>query len=810
MPTSQWGGRVRRLCLQKAYVARVSIALLVSAMLVANARAQDSGIASAQGAGRIVGVCWATGRDQTALGAKGPVVGATVRLVGTSYATVTDSQGRFILGPVPEGWYMLEARRIGYRPDRQAVRVQPDGDPTVALEMVAVPTTLDAVVVEALVDQGERTYDLSSLLKVPLVGTANVTTVTLRDIKLVHAKDSWDLVREAAGVEVHEQGQGPGFASDAVIRGFTSDHSSDVALMVDGVPVNEPINGHGEGYADWNLLFPAALADVQVVKGPISPLFGNFAAGGAVNVTTQASTEQTSFQAEGGSYGFGAGTLTTGLERGPWGAFLGAHGVYNSGWRDNSGYGMAQVVARGNRRMSATLLLDAGLQYYGTKWDSPGFLSLAQFDAGDLTPAANPTDGGDKQRFQGRISAVVNQPNFQWNTTAWGYGSHWHLFLTIPQLGGEGEGTGTQTEELDNRGGGGVRSIARWTLGTGELTAGAEAQRQQSAYSIWQTIARQRDLTRNLLNATFMDEAGLVSAAQTFARLFRVEGGLRVDALQPTTNDLVTRLPRPAVSHVVLQPKAGAVLYAHRNLQFYGSAARGFRNAPGTITDPTKPPTTEWVFEGGTRFAVTKFDGSLAFFRLETRNEWVYNPITLLNETTGRSLREGIEAAFKVRPVPHVELAANFTFNTKGIFYLTDTTGRSATARLAGQLPDLNAAAAAARAAWMRHDVGNTGDVAGVARYSGRAGITIRPTDAAWLSTWVTAMGPYIPLGEPDSLTTAFAITNIQAGVRLNHRIELTLGLDNLLDQRAPELRASGVVNPMAVRMVHLNANTRW
>jgi outer membrane receptor protein involved in Fe transport len=798
MQTLGLHGRVRRIARAPLPMGK-TLSLAVTLLFGASAAA----LAQAPATGRITGTCSAGEGVQTEAGAQEPVVGATVRLVGTSYTGVTDGQGQFGLALVPQGQYVLEARRIGYRPSRQAVRVLPNAETKVALHMGAVPATVDAVVVEALVDQGQRTFDLSSLQKVPLVGTANVTAVTLREIKLVHAKDAWDLVRQATGVEVHEQGQGPGFASDAVIRGFTSDHSSDVAIMVDGVPVNEPINGHGEGYADWNLLFPAALADVQVIKGPISPLFGNFSTGGAINVTTQASTEQTSFQAEGGSNVFGASTFTTGLERGPWGAFLGAHGVHNGGWRDNSAYDAGQVIARVNRHMSATLLLDAGLQYYGTKWNSPGFLSLGQFNAGDLTPAADPTDGGDKQRFQGRISAVVNQPNFQWSTTAWGYGSHWHLFLTIPELGGEGEGTGAQTEELDNRGAGGVRSIVRWTRGTVELTLGAEAQRQQSAYSIWQTIARQRDITRNQLKATFMDEAGLVSAAKTFARLFRVEGGLRVDALQPTTNDLVTRLPRPAVSHVVWQPKAGAVLYARSNLQFYGSAARGFRNAPGTITDPTKPPMTAWAFEGGTRFALTKLDGSLAFFRLETRNEWVYNPVTLQNETTGRSLREGVEADLKARPMSRLELAANFTFNTKGIFYLTDTVGQGAAAsRLA--------AAVMASAALMMHDVGNTGDVAGVAHYSGRAGITIQPTVATWISTWVTVMGPYVPLGEPDSLTTAFAITNVQVGARLNRRIELTLGLDNLLNQRAPELRASGAVNPMAPRTVHLNANTRW
>ena len=122
------------------------------------------------------------------------------------------------------------------------------------------------------------------------------------------AAGPYDLVRRTAGIEVHEQGQGPGFASDAVIRGFTSDHSSDVLLVVgdlhvanfgvwcdhssdvlltvDGVPINLPLHGHVEGYADWSLLTPASLASLRVIHGPSSPLYGDFAFGGVVEATT--------------------------------------------------------------------------------------------------------------------------------------------------------------------------------------------------------------------------------------------------------------------------------------------------------------------------------------------------------------------------------------------------------------------------------------------------------------------------------------------------------------------------------------------
>ena len=85
-----------------------------------------------------------------------------------------------------------------------------------------------------------------------------VTTIEVppAELRRTFAADAYDLLRRTSGIEVHEQGQGPGFASDAVIRGFSSDHSSDVLLTIDGVPINLPVHGHVEGYSDWSILSP--------------------------------------------------------------------------------------------------------------------------------------------------------------------------------------------------------------------------------------------------------------------------------------------------------------------------------------------------------------------------------------------------------------------------------------------------------------------------------------------------------------------------------------------------------------------------
>lgn len=100
--------------------------------------------------------------------------------------------------------------------------------------------------------------------------------------------------------------------------------------------------------------------------------------------------------------------------------------------------------------------------------------------------------------------------------------------------------------------------------------------------------------------------------------------------------------------------------------------------------------------------------------------------------------------------------------------------------------------------------------VPAVADYSGRVALELRPTSAVSLHGWVTVMGPYVPLGEPLAETDPYAIGHVQVGVRLTERVELSAGLSNLSDTRAPELRASGAINPVAPRTAHLSLRTQW
>src|SRR4029079_17511443 len=94
--------------------------------------------------------------------------------------------------------------------------------------------------------------------------------------------------------------------------GFTSDHSTDVALIIDGVPINQPINGHSEGYADWTEMLPEAVSTIRVLKGPVSPWIGNFGMGGEIEAETAALAQGTRWALRSGSFGAARASVVTG------------------------------------------------------------------------------------------------------------------------------------------------------------------------------------------------------------------------------------------------------------------------------------------------------------------------------------------------------------------------------------------------------------------------------------------------------------------------------------------------------------------
>lgn len=599
----------------------------------------------------------------------------------------------------------------------------------------------------------------------------SAVTVGAAQIAQTPALNPWDLLRQTAGVEVHDQGQGPGFASDASLRGFSSDHSTDLALWIDGVPVNEPVNGHAEGYGDWSVLMPQAVQDVDVIKGPGSALFGNFALAGVVNVRTLERVDGTRAWASGGSFGRGEGALVTGWNGQAQHAVIALRGLREGGWRPNSGYDLGQGHLRLVRDLSSIATLDAGIELYGSRWDSPGFLSVDQYDAREFGAVANATDGGFKRRAQERVSLRVAARSFLWRTTLYSTQSRWQLFLTTPPEGGSGEGTGSQTEEEDRRHGFGATSALTWTRAHAEVTVGGEARLDHSDYQNWLTTTRERDQAQDLVAARQLSGAAFVQAEERAGPL-RLHLGGRYDRL--ATRATTEEDGAVSGSQGIFSPKLGAYLGVGRGLGVYAGAYRGFRSTDGVITDPSLPLITAWAYEGGVKVDRERLAASAAVFRMDVSNEQTFDPIAARSTSGGASRRQGVELEVDARPSPAVTVTGDWTFNDARYTRLITGDG----------------------------DTLSGARVFNTARGIGAAAVQLAPPMRPWrLRLAGNFVGPYTPFDEPGVELPSYGLLHATAGYAWRGAL-LEVGIRNLLDRRYPELRAGGFVSPGQGRTV--------
>jgi len=203
-----------------------------------------------------------------------PLRGALVSIRTLGRTTVTDAEGRFRIGALPPGAVEVDVRAVGWQPLRRQVNVR--AGETVQLEIVLTTrgSTLAQVVVTA-----DR--EVSDLAKVP----ASVSVAGASQIESRAALLPGDELTSTAGVIVTRPYDGE--TAYLTVRGVPNRHSNDTFLtLVDGVPM---ISSNDE--ADLARLVPPSMLErVEVVKGPVSALYGRGGVAGAINYITRSAT----------------------------------------------------------------------------------------------------------------------------------------------------------------------------------------------------------------------------------------------------------------------------------------------------------------------------------------------------------------------------------------------------------------------------------------------------------------------------------------------------------------------------------------
>jgi vitamin B12 transporter len=162
-----------------------------------------------------------------------------------------------------------------------------------ALAQQNAAVTLPETVVTATRDE-EKTERLAN----------SITVVDRPEIERRQYKTVQDILADVPGLATHRTGI-YGKDSSLFIRGTNANHT---LVLVDGMRANDP--GSANGTFNFSHILADMVERVEIVRGPLSTLYGSDALGGVVNIITRKGSGKPSvvLNAEGGSFNSFAGS----------------------------------------------------------------------------------------------------------------------------------------------------------------------------------------------------------------------------------------------------------------------------------------------------------------------------------------------------------------------------------------------------------------------------------------------------------------------------------------------------------------------
>ncbi|MEM9664723.1 MAG: TonB-dependent receptor [Bacteroidota bacterium] len=481
-----------------------------------------------------------------------PLPGANVVLQGTFFGAATNAEGAFSLTGVPAGRYTVTASLLGFEPTTRTVDITDGATLTLRFALREVVLEGEEVIVTAS-RREERA------LEAPL----SVSVLSPRALEERNIQSLDQALRYVPGVQLSDNQVSIRGAS-----GFAYNVGSRVLLLVDGVPLLGP---ESDGLP-FDALPLSQVAQIEVVKGPGSALYGGGALGGVIQVLTRdfPDTPETSVAAFGGAYApirheawrqtwssgdalrpFGGATLTHARRFGDrLGAWVTATYQGDAGYLATSEeqrlQAAAKVAYRPRPSQELALLVSAA------GWERDNFLYWNglrdPLNPGRLDIASSDFSGtNDNRTVQvGIFPSWTDTPSSRWTYTARG-----RLFTaSLRPLDDRGQPRSTDDGTLGFRFGGELQTTYSPSASR-TFTAGLTGDGLAVRSSFFQEDGQPR------ITYGQPEAAAFVQLDQRLRGLVRLVLGLRYDAYWLDTNETEARLspklnlsitPRPSTS----------------------------------------------------------------------------------------------------------------------------------------------------------------------------------------------------------------------------------------------------------------------
>ncbi|MBL8619136.1 MAG: TonB-dependent receptor plug domain-containing protein, partial [Deltaproteobacteria bacterium] len=266
------------------------------------------------------------------------------------------------------------------------------------------PDPADAVVVEdtggTSVAPSARRWDAAALARAP-------------------GRSADELLRLVPGLHASAHGgRGKGF--QYFMRGHDALHGGDLAVRLEGVPLNEPSNVHGHGYLDLHFIPEPLLAGMAAAPGASRAEVGDFAVAGSVDLTLGAATPGPGARARGGTDRSGGLSLWAGQPGGA--GFAAAEIDAGQGVGEARSWRLARAGAGGARPLPGGGALRGWALAGAQRFESPGTLREDDVLSGRMawTEAYPGSGGGEGLRALGALSAEGRRGSATGGAQLWG------------------------------------------------------------------------------------------------------------------------------------------------------------------------------------------------------------------------------------------------------------------------------------------------------------------------------------------------------------------------------------------------------
>ncbi len=235
--------------------------------------------------------------------------------------------------------------------------------------------------------------------------------VGLRQVPRANASGILNLA--APGILLTNEG-GEGHAEQVYLRGFDAHEGQDLEFTVEGVPVNEPGNAHGEGLANTHFIIPELVSAVRVLEGPFDPHQGNYAVAGSVDYELGLDERGLTMQYTGGSFNTQRLLALWAPDEGHGerGTFAGVDLRTTDGFGANRSARYGRAMAQYELRLSDTTTLRLLATTYATEYGSAGVIREDDYAAGRVSfyGTYDPTQGGDEARHSVSVTLEDRRP----------------------------------------------------------------------------------------------------------------------------------------------------------------------------------------------------------------------------------------------------------------------------------------------------------------------------------------------------------------------------------------------------------------